>query len=98
MAAERKAMKTKTAKGGALTTSDLDRIGELLDTRMAPLATKVELKEMEHNLKDYMYEGFETVMEGVDNVVAQLAEKKQVEKLEDWAKMVGDKVGLKPKL
>lgn len=77
MAAERKAMKTKTAKGGALTTSDLDRIGELLDTRMAPLATKVELKEMEHNLKDYMYEGFETVMEGVDNLAKELTEREK---------------------
>lgn len=91
-------MKTNPAKTDSLTKGDLDKIADLLDkqfdTRLEPLATKEDLKD----LKDYMHEGFETVMVGMDNIVEQLAEKKQVEKLEDWAKVVGDKVGLEPKL
>ena len=85
-----------------LTNSDLQAIADLLDKQTAVLATKEELKDQldtqSKELKAYIHEGIETVMTGMDNVANQLAEKKQVERLEDWAKVVGDKVGLKPKL
>ena len=68
-------MKTKTNKTtGALTSGDLDKIAELLDNRLAPMATKAFVKEeiqgLESSLKTYIHEGIETVMTGMDNLMA----------------------------
>lgn len=90
------------SKTDSLTDGDLDKIANLLDNRIAPLATKEFVEELVKGeitgLKSYVNEGFEQVMEGMDSLSKQMVEKKQVERLEDWAKVVGDKVGFKPKL
>lgn len=94
-------MATKSSKNKTpvLTNSDLDKIGNLLDNRLAPLATKEfvrdEIKNSEHRIKGYIDEGIETVMEGVDSLSKQLAEKETVERLTKWAKLVGEKVGVR---
>lgn len=67
-------MKTKTNKAGVLTNEDLDKIAELLDRqfaqRLAPLATNERVDELETNLKTHINEGIETVMTGMDNLLA----------------------------
>ncbi|MBX4204974.1 MAG: hypothetical protein KW788_02155 [Candidatus Doudnabacteria bacterium] len=91
-------MATGSTKGGMLTNGDLDKIAGLLDDRMAPLATKLELKDeitgLEKNLKTYMHEGFEAVMAGMDSLSEQLAEKEKVDRLVDWAKEASKKIGV----
>ncbi len=78
-------MKTKTNKAiGALTSGDLDKIAELLDNRLAPMATKefvhneianeiagvrADMQSMESRLKSHINEGIETVMTGMDNLL-----------------------------
>lgn len=89
-------MQSKTDK---LSKTDLDNIANLLDQRLDPLATKQNLKESEDRikseLKEYMHEGIETIMEGIERITEMLAEKERVERLEKWAKEVGEKVGIK---
>lgn len=86
------------AKTDALSNGDLDKIAGLLDERIAPLATKELVKEEIDGLKTYVNEGFETVMGGLDNLSKQLAEKEKVERLIEWAREAGDKIGVKPKI
>jgi hypothetical protein len=80
-------------KTDALSNGDIERIGNMLDSSLAPfatktdlLATKKELKEeisgLEISLKAFIHEGVETVMEGMDKLSEQLAEKEKVEKME----------------
>ncbi len=99
----------QTTKTDSLTTGDLDKIANLLDERLAPVATKefvqeeirevkTEMKEMERNLKGYIHEGIETVMAGIEDLSSQLAEKEKVERLVEWAREAGEKIGIKPKL
>ncbi|OGE76045.1 MAG: hypothetical protein A3C85_01845 [Candidatus Doudnabacteria bacterium RIFCSPHIGHO2_02_FULL_48_21] len=89
-----------------LSDNDIDKIANLLDDRLALLATKEfvreeiggvrsEMKTLENNLKTYIDEGIETVMEGIDNLSKQLAEKERVDKIAKWAKEVGEKVGVR---
>ncbi len=79
-----------------------DVMGGLLDKQSAvlrrDLASKEDLKDLETNLKDYMHQGFEAVMQGMDNLANRFVEKKDFEKLVEWAKIVGEKVGVKPKI
>lgn len=97
-------------KTDSLSQNDIDKIAGLLDKtftdRLAPLATKDFVKEeiagvradmggMEQRLKGYIDEGIETVMEGIDNISKQLAEKEKVEKLAQWARVAGEKIGVK---
>ena len=93
-------------KMDSLTDNDIDKIANLLDNRLAPLATKDFVKEeisgvrsemrgLEKNLKSYIDEGIETVMEGIDNLSKQLTEKEKFERLAKWAKEVGEKVGVR---
>lgn len=98
----------KQDKTDSLTVNDIDKIADLLDNRLAPLATKElveekveklatkeDLKQTEQRLKDYMHEGVETVMDGIDNITERLAEKEKVERPERWARMAGEKIGIK---
>ena len=83
-----------------------DVMGGLLDKQSAillnDLASKQDLAEAEHRikteLKDYMHQGFEAVMHGMDNLADRFVEKKKFEKLVEWAREVGEKVGVKPKI
>jgi len=92
-------MEKTTNKTDSLSDRDIDKIAGLLDKtftdRLAPLATKVDLQQTEQKLKDYIDEGIETVMEGIDNISKQLAEKERVDEIEKWAREVGEKVGVK---
>lgn len=69
------------------------------DNRLAPIdkkivdiqktmATKVDLKNeisaSETRMKAYIHEGVETIMEGMDKLSEQLAEKQRVDRLESW--------------
>lgn len=96
-------MKVASAKKtDSLTTGDLDKIANLLnkqfDQRLAPLATKEGLKEVEYNLKAYMHEGFTAVMDGMDKLAERMAEKEKLERIMEWAREAGEKIGIKPRL
>lgn len=82
-------------------------MGGLLDKQSAAFSkdlenVKVELKgEIEKSkieLKDYMHEGFEAVMHGMDNLSDRFVEKEKFDKLLEWAREVGKKVGVNPNL
>jgi len=96
-------MTANTNKIDVLSDNDIDKIANLLDktfdNRLAPLATKdfvkEELRQTEQNLKDYIDGGIETVMQGIDNITKQLADKEKVDRLAKWAKEVGEKVGVR---
>lgn len=88
-----------------------DLMGGLLDKQAAVLAGKKELAEvkasmatksdlgnLEERINQRMDEGFEAVMQGMDNLAEELAEKEKVEKLVQWAREVGQKVGVKVKI
>lgn len=60
---------------GVLTNSDLDKIAKIMDKRIAPLATKAELKEEIANLKVHIDEGIESVMGGMDTLYDELTGK-----------------------
>lgn len=90
-----------------------DMMGGLLDKQAAVLASKKDLQEVKvvlkveiekseqrikTELKDYMHQGFEAVMNGMDNLSERFVEKEKFEKLVEWAKIVGEKVGVKPKI
>ena len=94
-------MKTGQSKN-KLTNKDLQAIGDLLDKHTAVLATKEELKNglntLETNLKGYIHEGIETVIEGMENLAEELNEKEKVDRLVEWARKAGDKIGIKPKM
>ena len=94
-----------------LTIEDLQAISDLLDKQTAVLATKEELRseikgledrftgkmdDMERNLKTYIEEGIETVMTGMDNLGKTYADKETQNKLVDWSKEAGEKIGVKP--
>lgn len=85
-----------------LTNQDLQALGDLmgglLDKQNAVLASKEDLKDLKVELKDYIHEGIETVMEGIDGLAEKLAEKEKVERLIEWAREAGDKIGVKPKI
>lgn len=93
----------KQDKTDSLTDNDIDKIADLLDNRLAPLATKELVKDeisasesrIKKEIKGYIDEGIETVMEGIDNISKQLAEKEKVERLERWARLAGEKIGVK---
>ncbi len=97
-------------KTDALSNGDIERIGNLLDNRLAPLgkkqddmlevmATKDDLNNTvnaaKEELKEYIHEGIQSVMEGMDKLSEQLAEKEKVEKMESWIRKVEAKVGVK---
>jgi predicted nucleic acid-binding Zn-ribbon protein len=90
-----------------------DLMGGLMDKQAAILASKKDLKDeitgletrmdtklndLETNLKDYMHQGFEAVMEGMDSIAEKLTEKQKFDRLVEWAKEVGEKVGVKPRV
>ncbi len=58
-------------KANKLTTEDLQAISELLDKQTAVLATKEELNDLRIELKDYMSQGFEAVMGGMDEFLSK---------------------------
>jgi hypothetical protein len=114
-----KVMKKKEQKNktDALSGGDIDRIGNLLDNRLAPMdknivgldkklahieevmATKIDLKNeitaSEARMKDYIHEGVETIMDGMNKLSEELAEKQRVDRLENWTKKIAQKVGVK---
>jgi len=74
---------------GVLTNGDLDKIAELMDERVAPLATKAELnlavaklatkeelKNFETSLKTHINQGIESVIGGMDALHDELTGKK----------------------
>ncbi len=88
-----------------------DLMGGLMNKQLAVFSidlkdVKVELKSeilksevrVKQGLKDYMHQGFETVMDGIDSLAEKLAEKEKVERIIEWARIVGDKVGVKPRV
>lgn len=106
MAKETKNQKIK----GLLTGADLQAIGDLMgglmDKQAAVLASKQDLKDeiagLEKrtdvkfdDLKDYMNQGFESVMEGMDALSEKLAEKEKVKRMEIWIKEASAKLGVK---
>lgn len=82
-------------KTSHLSDKDLDKIGDLLDSRLAPLASKQDLIKSEKRLKEYIHEGVETIMDGMDTMTETFAEKEKVGKLEVGLKTVATKVGVK---
>lgn len=97
-----KKTKLKTVLANADFQAMSDIMGGLLDKQAAVLASKEDLKnglqDLKVELKDYMHQGFEAVMEGMDVIVEKLAEREKVERLIEWAVVVGEKVGVKPKI
>lgn len=79
-----------------------DVMGGLLDKQSAvlrnDLASKQDLKELKVELKDHIHQGIETIMHGMDNLSDRFVEKEKFEKLLEWAKIVGVKVGIEPKI
>jgi uncharacterized protein YydD (DUF2326 family) len=86
-----KKTKLKTVLTNADFQAMSDIMGGLLDKQSAVLASKEDLRALETrieskmatkqdlaDLKDYMHEGFEAVMEGIDAVAEKLAEKEKV--------------------
>jgi hypothetical protein len=53
------------------------------------------LKNLKKELVDYMQEGFETTMKGLDKLSEQMAEKEKLEKLRIWAGKVAEKIGVR---
>jgi hypothetical protein len=103
-------MKTNKAKlKNLLTPGDLDAIGNLmgglLDKQASVLASKKDLQEVKLELKNDMVdlqarmnEGFEAVIDGMDAIVEKLADKEKFDRLVVWAREVGEKVGVRPKI
>jgi hypothetical protein len=62
---------------GVLTSHDLDKIGQMLDSqfegKIKPFV-KTELNTLETNLKDHMDQGIEAVMGGLDGVYEALSQ------------------------
>ncbi len=90
-----------------LAEEDLQAISDtmvgLLDKQASTLASKKDLEDLATkkdlaDLKDYMHEGFESVIEGMDSIAEKLTEKEKFDKLFEWAREVGEKVGVKPKV
>lgn len=73
-----------------------DTMGGLLDKQAAVLASKEDLHDLEARMNNRMDEGFESVMAGIDAVAEKLTEKEKFDRLLEWAKEVGEKVGVKP--
>lgn len=75
-----------------LTTNDLQAIADLLDKQTAVLATKEELKKgltgLDVSLKTYMHEGFESVMDGMDDLATKSDVRDRVDKLEKDVKQL----------
>ncbi|MEK7161114.1 MAG: hypothetical protein AAB729_00270 [Patescibacteria group bacterium] len=102
--------KDKTKVNKMLGQADLsaisDVMGGLLDKQSAvlrqDLASKKDLHDeisgVEVRLKEYMSEGFESVMEGMDALAEKLADKEKLERIVEWAITVGEKVGVRPKV
>lgn len=86
-------------KTDSLSDNDIERIANLLDNRLAPFATKVDLKveiaASEQRMKAYIHEGIETVMDGIDSISQTFVEKQRVDKIEGWTKQLARKVGVK---
>ena len=85
-------------------------MGGLMNKQAAVLASKQDLREVKEELvdkisetetriktelKSYMNEGFEAVMEGLDAMTEKLAEKEKVDRMESWIKEASFKLGLK---
>jgi len=70
----------------------------LMATKQDLLASKEDLETLKIDVKDYIHQGVETVMAGMDSLEEKLAEKDKVDKLSHWAIKVGHKVGIKPNL
>ena len=51
---------------------DLKEVKQDLEKVKENMATKTDLADLESNLKDYMHEGFESVMEGMDIIMGLL--------------------------
>jgi hypothetical protein len=69
-------------------TSIATLLGELLDKQTAVLATKEELRAQTIDLKAYIHEGTETVMDGMSDLEDRLDVRDRVDKLEhDVAKL-----------
>ena len=70
-------------------------VGGLMDKQSASLrsdlASKEDLQNLKVELKDYICQGVETVMSGMDSLAEQMAEKQEVKKLEQWALKSGYK-------
>lgn len=71
-----------------LTTSDLQAIADLLDKQTAVLATKEELRAQTVELKAYIHEGIETVMDGMTDLENRLDVRDRVDKLEKDVKQL----------
>lgn len=57
-----------------------------------------ELKNDMAGLQARMNEGFEAVIDGMDAIVEKLADKEKFDRLVVWAREVGEKVGVRPKV
>lgn len=93
----------KTNKTDSLSDGDIEKIGNLLDNSLAPFArkkdlanlvTKDDLNEVKIELKDYIHQGVDTVMNGMDKLSEQLAEKERVDRIESWTKQIAERVGV----
>jgi len=103
--------KVKQKLNKILTPDDLQAIGDvvygIVDKQVATLATKKDLEDLtskkdltdlESRLNTRMNEGFEAVVQGMDNLADGLAEKERVENLERWASTAGTKIGFRSQI
>ena len=87
-------MKKNQTNKNILSDSDIERIGNILDTRLAPIATKKDLADNKKELENYIHEGVESIMAGMDKLSEQLAEKERVYRLKVWTRIIAEKVGV----
>ena len=79
-------------------------VGGLMDKQSAVLASKEDLSRVESNmttkqdlqdLKSYIQEGFESVMQGMDDLANSMSNKERIDLLVEWTKEISQKVGIK---
>ncbi|GEM_PF-4172903 len=100
--------KSKQKLSNILGDGDLQAIGDVVGGLMDKQAAvfRTDLKDavgasefrIKRDLKDYIHQGVETIMNGMGNLSDRFVEKEKFEKLVEWAKIVGEKVGVKPKI
>lgn len=70
------------------------RLGVIEATMVTKQDLKDEINGVEVRLKSYIHDGVETIMDGMDKLSEQLAEKERVDRLEQWTREIAKKVGV----
>ncbi len=77
---------------------DLQEVKDDLQAVKNDLETNVATKQDLSDLKEYIHEGFEAVMDGMDAIAEKLADKEKFDLMVEWAREVGEKVGVNPRV